>query len=52
MLTTRLKLTQKVSKTLVFPLLNLMTPDGPKDGRTDGWIDGRTDGRTDGQELL
>ena len=40
--TTRLMHTQKVSKTLVFPLLNSMTPDGPADGRTDGWMDGRT----------
>ena len=40
-----LKHTQKVSKTLVFPLFNSMT-------MTDRRTDQRTDGRTDGQSLL
>ena len=40
MLTTRLKLTQKVSKTLVFPLLNSMTQEGPTDRPTDRPTDG------------
>ena len=51
--TPTLKLTQKESETLVFPLSNLMTfngrTDGQMDGGTDRWTDGQTDGRTDGQ---
>jgi len=37
------KRTQKLSKTLVFPLFNSIITDGP--------MDQRTNGRTDGQSL-
>ena len=37
-----LKHTQKVSKTLVFPLFNSMTTDRQTDGPTDQRTDGRT----------
>ena len=43
-----LKTTQKVSKTLVFPLFDSIITDRRTDGRTDGPTDGRTDRRTDG----
>ena len=36
---TTLKPTQKVSKTLVFPLFDSFTTDGPTDGPTDGQTD-------------
>ena len=46
------KHTQKVSKTLVFPLFDSIIMDGPTDGWTDQRMDQRTDGQTDGQSLL
>ena len=43
------KHTQKVSKTLVFPLFDSWVMDRWTDRRTDGWTDGRTDGWMDRQ---
>ena len=37
-----LKHTQKVTKTLVLPLFNLMTSDGPTDGQTKRVVELRT----------
>ena len=46
------KHTQKVSKTLVFPLFDSIITDQRTDGPTDQWTDGPMDRQTDGQSLL